>query len=232
MIATVDSVAAVTAHLLATAQTLDGAAMRRPSLLPGWTVGHVLSHVALNAEAFARVAADLRAGRPGLMYPAGMAARDADIEAAAGRSANRIVSHLHDSAAAFDAAWRDAPPPGRFATAPGFPEAPGEEVPGRRLREVAVHAADTGLEPLAYATWPEEYVASDLALQWATVARRCEGPVHAVDETGRAWRIGEGGEPVTVDRRTLLAWLLDRTNVTGLPALLSWGDQSQWLAPR
>ena len=29
---------------------LDDAAARRPSLLPGWSVGHVLTHIARNAD--------------------------------------------------------------------------------------------------------------------------------------------------------------------------------------
>ena len=39
-----------TARLLATARTLDDDAVRAPSPLPGWTRGHVLTHVARNAD--------------------------------------------------------------------------------------------------------------------------------------------------------------------------------------
>lgn len=48
-----------------TAVLCTAADMARPSRLPGWTVGHVVAHVALNAEAFERVAAERRAGRLG-----------------------------------------------------------------------------------------------------------------------------------------------------------------------
>ena len=36
--------------LLAALRDLDDAAARRPSLLPGWSVGHVLTHIARNAD--------------------------------------------------------------------------------------------------------------------------------------------------------------------------------------
>jgi maleylpyruvate isomerase len=38
------------ARLLATARTLDGAGLAASSLLPGWTRGHVLSHLARSAN--------------------------------------------------------------------------------------------------------------------------------------------------------------------------------------
>ncbi|WP_241780552.1 maleylpyruvate isomerase family mycothiol-dependent enzyme, partial [Streptomyces wadayamensis] len=65
-----------TARLLTVAGTLDDAALAEPSRLPGWTRGHVLSHLARNADALLNVVA----GRP--MY-ASAEARDADIEAGA-----------------------------------------------------------------------------------------------------------------------------------------------------
>ncbi|KIX77423.1 mycothiol maleylpyruvate isomerase, partial [Streptomyces sp. MBRL 601] len=65
-----------TARLLTVAGTLDDAALAEPSRLPGWTRGHVLSHLARNADALLNV----MAGRP--MY-ASAEARDADIEAGA-----------------------------------------------------------------------------------------------------------------------------------------------------
>ena len=45
-----DRIAAATERLLATADALTGDQVREPSLLPGWTRGHVLTHVARNAD--------------------------------------------------------------------------------------------------------------------------------------------------------------------------------------
>src|SRR5215472_17296509 len=44
------SIGEATDRLLASAATLTDAAAREPSLLPGWTRGHVLTHVARNAD--------------------------------------------------------------------------------------------------------------------------------------------------------------------------------------
>ncbi|WP_433476112.1 maleylpyruvate isomerase family mycothiol-dependent enzyme [Spirillospora sp. CA-142024] len=46
---------AATRSLLATAARLDDADARAPSLLPGWTRGHVLTHVARNADGGTRL---------------------------------------------------------------------------------------------------------------------------------------------------------------------------------
>src|SRR2546430_1201820 len=43
-------IAEATGRLLASATTLTDTGMREPSLLPGWTRGHVLTHVARNAD--------------------------------------------------------------------------------------------------------------------------------------------------------------------------------------
>jgi maleylpyruvate isomerase len=52
-----------TAHtrLRATAERITDEQVRSPSRLPGWTIGHVLTHVARNADGHARrLAAALR----------------------------------------------------------------------------------------------------------------------------------------------------------------------------
>lgn len=228
--AMVDAVLEATDRLVAAAERLDDAGVRRPSRLPDWSVGHVLSHVALNAEAFVLVANELRAGRPALMYPEGVEGRNRAIEAAAGRPAAVIAAHLRASAAAFDEAWRTPPPDGIAATAAGFPEFAAATVPLRRCREVEVHGVDSGLAGFTPAAWSEAYVVEDLPTQWPTVPLRTDAAVHAVDETGAAWVAGSGASPVRTDRRTLLAWLLDRapTPVPSLPELAPWGDQSRW----
>jgi maleylpyruvate isomerase len=40
-----------TEQLLATARSLDPGSIGDPSLCPGWTRGHVLTHIARNADA-------------------------------------------------------------------------------------------------------------------------------------------------------------------------------------
>jgi maleylpyruvate isomerase len=45
-----DRLAAATDRVLATATALSDAQAREPSLLPGWTRGHLLTHIARNAD--------------------------------------------------------------------------------------------------------------------------------------------------------------------------------------
>lgn len=207
-----------------------GADLARPSRLPGWTVGHVVAHVALNAEAFVRVAADRRTGRLGVMYPHGVAGRTADIEALAGCPAPVVVDRLDAASTAFAAAWRDPVPDGSCCTTEGLPEFAASTVLLRRLREVEVHSVDTGLEVLTIDGWSDAYVDVDLPNQWPTVALRTTAPVAVVDERGTQWSMASPSTrpTLTVSRRRLLGWLLDRAFVPGLPALAPWGDQSRW----
>src|ERR1017187_7981403 len=81
-----DRLGAATARLLATSAGFTDAQVREPSLLPGWTRGHVLSHVARNADSLGNL---LRGAATGAQIPmyASTQARDADIEAGAGRGA-------------------------------------------------------------------------------------------------------------------------------------------------
>ena len=46
-----------TARLLAALEVLRDLDVTRPSLLPDWTVGHVLTHLARNADSFVRILA-------------------------------------------------------------------------------------------------------------------------------------------------------------------------------
>ena len=72
------------------ASTLDASA---PSLLPGWTVGHVLTHLARNADSMVRVLDAAERGEVVERYPGGMPTRNADIDGgcapAGGRAGGR-----------------------------------------------------------------------------------------------------------------------------------------------
>src|SRR5687767_6420456 len=53
--------------------------LRAPSLLPDWTRGHVVAHLALNGEGLERVLSGQRRGTPTTMYDS-QEARDRDID--------------------------------------------------------------------------------------------------------------------------------------------------------
>ncbi|HZC40516.1 MAG TPA: maleylpyruvate isomerase N-terminal domain-containing protein, partial [Streptosporangiaceae bacterium] len=69
-----------TGRLLDTIAGLTEAQARAPSLLPGWTRAHVLTHIARNADGLANLLRWARTGTQTPMY-ASAGARDADIEA-------------------------------------------------------------------------------------------------------------------------------------------------------
>ena len=131
-----------TEEVLRTAADLDPAAVTAPSLLPGWTVGHVLTHLARNADAHTNLLTWARTGVETPAYPSA-AARDAGIEAGAGRPLREQIADLRsahdrfaDAGAAMTAeAWTfPLPSTGQVAAA----------VPWARLREVEVHHVDLG----------------------------------------------------------------------------------------
>jgi maleylpyruvate isomerase len=149
------AVADSSARVLAVAEGLDEATLRSSSQLPNWSVGNVLAHIALNAEAFTRVAEERRAGRPGVMYPDGVPGRNADIAELGDAPAAVLIARLSDAIAHFAEAWADPVPVGPCVTAVGMNEFSSVEVIARRLREVEVHGSDTGLETLNHTTWSD-----------------------------------------------------------------------------
>jgi maleylpyruvate isomerase len=131
-----------TERLLRTASQLDDAAVAAPSKLPGWTRGHVLTHVARNADAYTNLLTWARTGveTPGYASPT---ARAEGIAAGAARPADEQLADIRtahgrfaDAAAAMPAeAWAFVLP------STGLPAA---AVPWARLREVEVHHVDLG----------------------------------------------------------------------------------------
>ena len=78
-----------TAHrrLSETLASVDADVARRPSRLPDWTVGHVLTHLARNADSHVRMLQGALAGEAVEQYPGGYEQRSRDIDAGAGRDA-------------------------------------------------------------------------------------------------------------------------------------------------
>ena len=191
--------------LLASLDGLTDEVAAGPSLLPGWSVGHVLTHIARNADSFVRLTAAAVDGRVVPQYEGGMAARNAEIEAGAGRSAVALVADVRESAAALDACWASAPESvwaftGETALGPALLS----ELPVRRWREVTVHRSDLGLGSTP-ADWPNTYVRIDLprlTMLWAS--RRPMGLTTLPPEA------------LAATPQVRLAWLLGRATIDGL----------------
>jgi maleylpyruvate isomerase len=123
---------------------LDDAAIARPSRLPGWTRGHVVTHLARNADALRNLLDWGRTGVEHPMYPS-RDARAADIEAGSGRPAAEQSADLAAAVARL-VDELDAYPPDRWdvpvrggTTGQIMPVS---VVPWLRVREVWLHVVD------------------------------------------------------------------------------------------
>ncbi len=171
---------------------------RRPSTLPGWTLGHVLTHLARNADGHLSMLAGRR------QYPHGVAGRNADIEAGAGREWGELVADVAATAGQLDAAFAERRDWSGSSTMLSG-ERPTALLPLLRQREVEVHRSDLGLG-YGFADMPTDYVRADLRLMemlWR--ARRPMG-LTPLPEAALA-----------LDPSTRLAWLMGRAEVDGLP---------------
>ncbi|SFC81755.1 maleylpyruvate isomerase [Streptomyces aidingensis] len=205
-----------TQRLIAGAAALRPEAVGEPSLLPGWTRGHVLAHLARNADALVNVCSGLP------MYPSAEA-RDADIERDAGRPLQAHLADLRESAGRLSAAWDRLTGEQWAATVElrnGVTDR-ASSVPLRRWVEVELHHIDLGADR-SVADLPGAF--TDRAVDY--FARRFAGHpgVPALElraEDGRRWRTGDpAGEPLVVagTPAALTGWLAGRTTGTGLTA--------------
>ncbi|MFE7798361.1 maleylpyruvate isomerase family mycothiol-dependent enzyme [Nocardia sp. NPDC057440] len=229
-----DTVAEATTRFLDTARRLSDSDITGPSLLPGWTRGHVLAHLARNADSLVNLLIWARTGNETPQY-ASMHIRDADIEAGAPRP---LADQLADNEAAATR-WltlaMEAPAEAWEAivrTRQGRP-IPATEVIWMRLQEVEIHHVDlaAGYQP---ADWPTDFVtrllpraAADLTKAAATDPAAAPFAIHATD-TGFTATIGATAPSHTISgpATSLLAWLLGRSTGTDLigdlPALPAW----------
>jgi maleylpyruvate isomerase len=180
-------------RVIETVNGLDDHTARRPSLLPGWSVGHVLTHLARNADGHARRLEGALRGDEVPRYPGGPAERDSDIEAGAGRPARDLAADVAASAGRLEGVWArsaQAGWPSRELMAQDTWRPP--ESPWRRLREVEVHHADLGLD-YRPEDWPEEYLRWELPRVLERVPGRISDPGDA--RRFLAWLIGRRGDP-------------------------------------
>jgi maleylpyruvate isomerase len=184
-------------RLMAAAQAITDEQARSPSRLPGWTVAHVLTHLARNADGHVRRLEGALRGEDVRRYPGGPAQRDGDIDEGAGRPANEVVADLDAAQARLELAWERSAEAGW-----PHPELRGDDVwatsasPVRRLREVEIHHVDLGLgyEP---SDWPEDYVVWELPMLLATVPGRIARPGDARELV--AWLAGRRPVPRAVE---------------------------------
>ncbi|MEV5980326.1 maleylpyruvate isomerase family mycothiol-dependent enzyme [Streptomyces sp. NPDC052114] len=207
------SVRDATDRLLTAVAKLNNDSIAEPSRLPGWTRGHVLAHVARNADALVNVLA----GRP--MY-ASAATRDADIERDAPRALAAQLEDVRESAGRF-AAQADVPADwSRTITMRNGITDSASRVPFRRWVEVDLHHVDLDigyeLEDL-----PEDFAQREIAFLAARFTGNAEVPPTRITDGTHAWSTGRTGDAeVTVSGPApdLVGWLAGRRDGSALTA--------------
>jgi maleylpyruvate isomerase len=205
-----------TRGLLQTAARISDEQARAASLLPGWSRGHVLTHLARNADSLWNLLIWARTGVETPQYPS-LAARDQAVAAGAGRPAAELRADLESSASALaaeaaslaDADWAAEVRGLRGASHPAWYSL------WRRLSEVQIHHVDldSGYGP---ADWPEAFAAGCLERVAADFGRP-DAPAVTLrtSDSGLAYRIGPAGAAqateVSGPTRQLLAWLIGRS---------------------
>lgn len=222
----------VTDALLDTVRFLEDAAVAAPSLCEGWTRGHVLTHLARNADALRNLVTWARTGTETPMY-ASREQRAADIDAGAGRSASDLESDVEASAdRLLDdlLSLSDASLSTVLRTGTGAPM-PAHDLPYTRAREVAFHHVDLDTR-YTFAALPAEFVSRALTETGERLTQNGAGPVELVaTDTGQRVRVGDTPRTeVTGPASALLGWATGRTDgrnllppAGGLPKLPAWG---------
>jgi maleylpyruvate isomerase len=202
-----------TERLLSTAETLTPDA---PSRLPGWTVGHVLTHVARNADSFTNLLTWARTGVETPQY-ATPTARDEGIEAGHARPLAEQLDDIRESHERFADAAAAMPAEAWAFVLPSTGRSAAFQ-PWARLREVEVHHVDLG-----GAYTPEDWSdAFALRLLREIVAGAApDAPAlilrpHGLDQAITIGSATASTPAVGGPTRSIAAWLAGRADGTGL----------------
>jgi len=210
-----------TRRLVDSLHGVDDAWCRTPSRLPRWSRGHVLTHLARNADALDHLASATARGDHVSMYgPEG--AREADIEAGAGRPADELVWDVRDSAARLLATCQSLPDDRWDLVAEwrAGRRQPLRDIPLARVVEVEVHRVDLGT---GYR--PEDWPGSSTDLLLTAALARLAGTPHPPqirldvdDGMTAALTVGDDPAPVTVGGPAgrMVTWLMGRDDGAGL----------------
>jgi|SRR5579859_2102061 len=186
-------------RVLVTAEGVDDPTARRPSRLPGWTIGHVLTHLARNADGHARRLEGALQGKDLPRYLGGTEQRNREIEEGASRTSQELVRDLEESSQRLEAVWERSVqagwPNAEMLGGDGFPTTGS---PLRRLREVEMHHVDLGLG-YEVTDWPDAYVEWELPTTLVRVPDRLVGEKDSHRLLG--WLTGRTSTPEGVELR-------------------------------
>ena len=194
-------------RLLQSLDSLTDDQCREPSALPGWTRGHVLSHLARNAESHVHVLQCAARGEVGEQYVGGAKARKEGIESHANDSAESLVNAVRRSIYALEGQWAATNSEGwqgHGVNSAGASIAMSDIV-FLRWREVEVHHADLALA-FTFADWNSTYVRYELDRQ--VMMWRASKPMGLTPVPKIALQLSPNER---------LAWFLGRIEVEGFP---------------
>ena len=188
-------IAAAHAALDRTVERLGQSDLARPSLLPDWTIGHVLAHIARNADSVVRRLQGSIEGRVVDQYAGGVAGRAAEIEESARLPLAELTAYIRSSSAQVERICAAMPDDAwvRASRSISGNEQPAHVVAYSRWREVEIHLVDLGVG-YTHADWPD-----------ALVARMLPEVLEQL--------------PKRADQRSLLAWTIGRADA---PDLAPW----------
>lgn len=193
-----------------TVDSLTDQQWREPSALPGWTRAHVVAHLALNAEGFARALDAIQDNETLAIYDSNEA-RTAAIEGLAASDPGEIRDRYfagttrlrHTFGALTEAQWGQSV--NRVPDAPAWAV---DILPTFRRREVEVHHGDLAT-PYTALDWPADFTTDLLDLLTRNHEKSDQTPDFAIraDDLDRTWTVG-GVSPVISGPAGALAWWL------------------------
>lgn len=204
---------------------------RRDTLLPGWTVGHLITHLARNADSLRGILEAALRGEMAAQYPGGPTQRTQDIERGASRSAQDLTGDLIEADRRLERAW-EATPEHVWVTGLGRRRHGPTTIPEfvfLRWREVEIHLVDLDLPNLGSPHWEglnPAYIDAELYELSRFLPARVPAASTIVlapgDRPSRAY--GHGDDHIVLEASTgkLLAWLMGRGDEPTWPILRPW----------
>jgi maleylpyruvate isomerase len=202
-----------------------------PSRLPGWNRGHLATHLARQADGFARLVEGAVSGVPQQMY-ASPEARTAQIEDGAARTGLELQTDLDTSAERLTEAFErldrvtadaaDAAGPSGWSTAVelrGGLVVPARLLPLGRLFEVEIHHVDLGIGHEVEQIEPE---VAEWLMEWIGFRARVRDEFPRVElhaDSGFTTTLGQVGPALVVHgpAPALVGWLTNRLDPAAVP---------------
>lgn len=200
-----------------------------PSALPDWTKGHVLTHIARNADALANLLTWARTGVETPMYPS-KEHRAADIEAGSTRPLTEQAADLRATSRRFleataqlsDEHWATTVQSGRGPLV-------ASSIPWFRVREVWLHLVDLGAGP-TMSVLPDPIALALVRDVAGWLSPKVEQGVTLHPAGAEPTRLGvDGGVAVSGSPQDIAGWLTGRSTGDALTVDGQLPELPRWL---